>query len=86
MGKDATIFLLLVFFFVPVYHEHAGNKDTTEGNQMIDKGYKAVMITDSAFFRNPHYHLPSDTMDKLDYRFMAELVESLMLFFKSHQR
>ena len=50
-----------------------------------DKGYKAVMITDSAFFRNPHYHLPSDTMDKLDYRFMAELVESLMLFFKSHR-
>jgi len=49
------------------------------------KGYKAVMITDSAFFRNPHYHQPSDTMDKLDYRFMAELVESLMLFFKSHQ-
>lgn len=50
-----------------------------------DKGYKAVMITDSAYFRNPHYHLPSDTMEKLDYRFMAELVESLMLFFKSHQ-
>ena len=49
-----------------------------------DQGYKAVMITDSAFFRNPHYHLPSDTMEKLDYRFMTELVESLFLFFKSH--
>ena len=50
-----------------------------------DKGFKAVMITDSAFFRNPHYHLPSDTMEKLDYRFMAELVESLLLFFESCQ-
>ncbi len=48
-----------------------------------DNGYKAVMITDSAYFRNPHYHQASDTMDKLDYRFMAELVESLMLFFQS---
>jgi hypothetical protein len=48
-----------------------------------DRGYPAVMITDSAFFRNPHYHLPSDTMDKLDYDFMAELVESLVLFFSS---
>jgi hypothetical protein len=48
-----------------------------------DQGFKAVMITDSAFFRNPHYHLPSDTMDKLDYRFMAELVKSLVLFFRS---
>jgi Zn-dependent M28 family amino/carboxypeptidase len=49
-----------------------------------DKGYAAVMITDTAFFRNPHYHLPSDTMDKLDYGFMAELVTSLMMFFRSH--
>ena len=49
-----------------------------------DRGFKAVMVTDSAFYRNPHYHLPSDTMDKLDYRFMAELVESLLIFFRSH--
>jgi hypothetical protein len=27
-----------------------------------------------------------DTMEKLDYRFMAELVESLLLFFRSHQK
>jgi Zn-dependent M28 family amino/carboxypeptidase len=46
-----------------------------------DQGYKAVMITDSAFYRNPHYHLPSDTMEKLDYKFMAELVKSLVMFF-----
>jgi Zn-dependent M28 family amino/carboxypeptidase len=47
-----------------------------------DNGYRAVMVTDSAFFRNPHYHLPSDTMNTLDYRFMAELVKCLTLFFK----
>jgi Zn-dependent M28 family amino/carboxypeptidase len=46
-----------------------------------DKGFPAVMVTDSAFFRNPHYHLPSDTMDKLDLDFMAELVKSLVGFF-----
>ena len=51
-----------------------------------DQGFKAVMITDSAFYRNPHYHLPSDTMDKLDYHFMAELVQSLVGFFSSHQQ
>jgi Zn-dependent M28 family amino/carboxypeptidase len=48
-----------------------------------DQGYKAVMITDSAFYRNPHYHQPSDTMDRLDFQFMAELVESLVIFFRS---
>jgi hypothetical protein len=47
-----------------------------------DQGYKAVMITDTAFYRNPHYHSPSDTMDKLDFQFMAELVESLVIFFE----
>jgi len=49
-----------------------------------DEGFKAVMITDSAFYRNPHYHLPSDTMGKLNYRFMAELVESLVTFLVQH--
>ena len=45
-----------------------------------DEGFKAVMITDSAFYRNPHYHLSTDTMDTLDYRFMAGVVKSLMTY------
>ncbi|MDY0039781.1 MAG: M28 family peptidase [Desulforhabdus sp.] len=49
-----------------------------------EKGYKAVMITDTAFYRNPFYHTESDTMDKLDFAFMAELVKSLLIFFRSH--
>lgn len=51
-----------------------------------DQGFKAVMITDSAFYRNPHYHTALDTMEKLDDRFMAELVESLIIFFRSFQK
>jgi hypothetical protein len=31
-------------------------------------------------FRNPNYHLPTDRMDTLDFRFMAELVKSLATF------
>jgi hypothetical protein len=33
----------------------------------------AVMWTDTADFRNPHYHRESDTPDTLDYDFMAEV-------------
>ncbi len=51
-----------------------------------DQGFYAVMITDSAFYRNPYYHTAFDTMEKLDYRFMAELVESLMMFFRSFRK
>ncbi|MFO7580173.1 MAG: M28 family peptidase [Nitrosomonas halophila] len=46
-----------------------------------DEGYPAVMVTDTAFYRNPHYHRRSDTMDTLDIDFMAELVRSLLFFF-----
>jgi Zn-dependent M28 family amino/carboxypeptidase len=45
-----------------------------------DEGYNAVMITDTAFYRNSHYHQRTDTMDKLDYSFMSELVHSLLLY------
>jgi hypothetical protein len=27
-----------------------------------DAGLPAVMVTDTAFFRNPNYHLPTDTI------------------------
>jgi Zn-dependent M28 family amino/carboxypeptidase len=50
-----------------------------------DAGFPAVMITDSAFYRNPHYHLPSDRIDTLDYRFMAELVKSLVMYLAQHR-
>jgi len=40
-------------------------------------GYNAIMVTDTAFYRNPNYHGPGDTPDTLDYRRMAEVVKGL---------
>jgi Zn-dependent M28 family amino/carboxypeptidase len=31
------------------------------------QGYRALMVTDTAFYRYSYYHSPSDTPDKLDY-------------------
>ncbi|MEM7579601.1 MAG: M28 family peptidase [Mastigocoleus sp.] len=36
-----------------------------------DAGYKAMMITDTSFMRNPHYHKPSDTIETLDLDFLT---------------
>ncbi len=36
--------------------------------------YPAVMINDTSFLRNPHYHKKSDTIDTLDFKKMAEVV------------
>ena len=38
------------------------------------QGWQAVMVTDTAFYRNPNYHLVSDTADTLDYERMAQVV------------
>lgn len=38
-------------------------------------GYEAVMITDTAFYRNTDYHLETDTADRLDYTRMAKVVQ-----------
>lgn len=36
--------------------------------------YNAVMITDTAFYRNKAYHTPDDTYDRLDYEKMGNVV------------
>jgi Zn-dependent M28 family amino/carboxypeptidase len=40
-------------------------------------GFPAIMVTDTAFNRYPHYHLPSDTPDKLDYERLARVTLGL---------
>lgn len=40
-------------------------------------GYRAAMLTDTAFLRNPNYHKPSDLPDTLDYRRMAQAAAGL---------
>jgi hypothetical protein len=38
-----------------------------------DRGYPALMITDTSFFRNPHYHQTTDTPETLDFPFLARV-------------
>ena len=41
------------------------------------EGYPALMVTATAFMRNPQYHKAGDTFDKLDYPRMAKVVQSV---------
>jgi Zn-dependent M28 family amino/carboxypeptidase len=41
------------------------------------EGYPAIMVTDTAPFRNPNYHRPTDKPDTLDYDRMARVVSGL---------
>ena len=41
------------------------------------EGYPALMVTDTAPFRYPHYHQATDTPDKLAYDRLARVVAGL---------
>ncbi|HWO40986.1 MAG TPA: M28 family peptidase [Candidatus Eisenbacteria bacterium] len=43
-----------------------------------DEGFPALMITDTAFLRNPHYHRPTDTIETLDLDFMSKVCEGVI--------
>lgn len=38
-----------------------------------DEGFPAIMLTDTSFLRNPHYHQPTDTPDTLDYARLTQV-------------
>jgi Zn-dependent M28 family amino/carboxypeptidase len=42
-----------------------------------EQGFPAVMLTDTANFRNPHYHRSTDTIDTLNLDFMAAVADGV---------
>lgn len=40
-------------------------------------GYPGLMVTDTAPFRYPHYHKETDTMEKVSYKRLAEVVDAM---------
>jgi Zn-dependent M28 family amino/carboxypeptidase len=63
--------------------EHLAAPEWVPGVSLSDQyafwenGYKAVMVTDTAFYRNPHYHLESDTPDTLDHGALGAVTDGL---------
>jgi Zn-dependent M28 family amino/carboxypeptidase len=48
-----------------------------------ENGYQAVMITDTAYFRNPNYHKPTDTLETLDIDFIKDISDGVAGFLKT---
>jgi Zn-dependent M28 family amino/carboxypeptidase len=45
-----------------------------------DHGYSALMLTDTAMFRNPYYHTEHDKADTLDFNFMLKVTKTVISF------
>jgi Zn-dependent M28 family amino/carboxypeptidase len=54
----------------------------SDHNSFWRHGYRAFMVTDTAPYRYPHYHTPSDTPDKLAYAEFARATEGLWRTFR----
>lgn len=66
---------------LPVYSLNAPSLvpgvDFSDHRSYWAQGYPALMVTDTAFMRNPAYHRAGDTYDKLDYKRMAMVVQAV---------
>lgn len=65
---------------VPGNGEFAPDTRRSDHAPFWDQGYKAIMLTDTANFRNPHYHQPSDTIETLNLPFAAEVCRATTAF------
>jgi acetylornithine deacetylase/succinyl-diaminopimelate desuccinylase-like protein len=49
----------------------------SDHGSFVEYGFQAMMITDTAVFRYPHYHQPTDTPDRLDYMRLARVTKGI---------
>lgn len=69
--------LKTVPLLVPGRGEQLSDVRRSDHAAFWDQDYPAVMLTDTADFRNPHYHRPTDTIETLDFAFMERTAEAL---------
>ncbi len=60
-----------------VLPEHLPGVGFSDQWSFWQEGYPAMMVTDTAMFRYPHYHKSSDTPDKLNYPAFFEVVKGM---------
>ncbi len=69
-GTDLPVETLSTVFVVP-------GVDFSDHRSFWKFGYNAIMVTDTAFYRNPQYHGIGDVSESLDYGRMVEVVRGL---------
>jgi Zn-dependent M28 family amino/carboxypeptidase len=77
MERAADGVVPLVTLTVPLKGYLVPDTRRSDNARFWDAGWPALMVTDTADLRNPHYHQPTDTPDRLDYRFLGKVVETV---------
>ena len=69
--------LKTVSLVVPAKGERLPDTRRSDHAAFWHYGYPALMLTDTANFRNPHYHRPTDTFETLDLTFMKRVARAV---------
>lgn len=73
--KIKEVSLIKTKTIIPNFHIHG--IDLSDHSSFWKYNYPAIMITDTAFYRNPHYHEVSDTIDTLNFKYFTRAVYAL---------
>ena len=71
--ESYVIHLPCVCLLTPGNGEEVPDMRRSDHAPFWDAGYQAIMLTDTAEYRSPHYHQPSDRLETLNMRFAADV-------------
>jgi Zn-dependent M28 family amino/carboxypeptidase len=67
----------IVPLIVPGNGEQLPDTRRSDHTAFWEQGFAGVMVTDTANFRNPHYHRSTDTVDTLNLKFLASVTDAV---------
>ena len=70
--------LLTVTYRVPLSGRFIPETRFSDHASFWNAGYPAIMLTDTAMFRNPHYHTCHDRFETLDFVFMTNVTKAVL--------
>lgn len=76
-GQQAAAPLKAIPLVVPGQGEQFPDTRRSDHASFWAYGFPAVMLTDTANFRNPHYHQPTDTLETLNLEFLAKVAATV---------
>ena len=76
-AKREVADLKTVSLVVPGQGEQLPDSRRSDHAAFWQFGYPALMLTDTANFRNPHYHCSTDTLETLDLSFIRRVVQAV---------
>ncbi len=78
VAQAMASYLPILPLIVPGNGEVLPDTRRSDHTAFWEHGFPAVMLTDTANFRNPHYHQPTDGLETLNLDFMAAVADGVL--------